>query len=52
MEFVLGFVLCLLVVIGLAWGYKRYRKARRMGMTRGAAIKAMVGGGGGTHEPH
>lgn len=51
MEFALGFVLCIVVVIGLAWCYKRYRKARKAGMTRGAAVKAMVGGGGGPQEP-
>lgn len=39
-------------VIGfLAAGYLHYRRCRKQGMTRPQALAAMVGGGGGTHEP-
>lgn len=53
MEFTLGFVLGAVVLLALLlwWGYSRYRKARKAGMSRIEAMKSFVGGGGGPTEP-
>ena len=50
MEIILSLVLGFLVGF-LTAGYIHYRKCRKNGMTRGQALAAMVGGGGGPKEP-